>query len=103
MNSLDPQCNELKQKYDSCFNLWFTEKFLKGDTKDDMCKPLFVLYRDCVREAIKKQNIDLGGEFIGKFGSLRLTVPSLDEIEKVVLGSSEEKQPPPPNNDNKDT
>jgi len=85
MNSLDPECNELKQKYDSCFNLWFTEKFLKGDTKDDMCKPLFVLYRDCVREAIKKQNIDLG------------------EIDKVVLGSSEEKQPPPPNNDKKDT
>ena len=24
-----------------------------------MCKPLFVLYRDCVREAIKKQNINL--------------------------------------------
>ena len=30
MNSLDPECNELKKKYDSCFNLWFTEKFLKG-------------------------------------------------------------------------
>ncbi len=41
-----------------------------------MCKPLFVLYRDCVREAIKKQNINLS------------------EIDKRVLGTSEEEQPP---------
>jgi len=76
MNSLDPACNELKQKYDTCFNLWFTEKFLKGDTNDDMCAPLFVLYKDCVRGAIKKQNINLS------------------EIDKTILGSSDEKQPP---------
>lgn len=77
MNSLDPECNELKQKYDSCFNLWFTEKFLKGDTNEDMCKPLFVVYRDCVRNAIKKQDINLS------------------EVDKTVLGTPDEKQPPP--------
>ena len=70
MNSLDYKCNNLKQKYDSCFNLWFSDKFLKGESN------LFVLYRDCVREAIKKQNINLS------------------EIDKRVLGTSEEKQPP---------
>ncbi len=52
MNSLDPECNELKQKYDACFNVWFSEKFLKGsaDASDDsMCKPIFLVYRECVR------------------------------------------------------
>ena len=59
MNSLGPECNELKQKYDACFNLWFSEKFLKGgsNTKDvskeeatpSMCEPIFVLYQKCVR------------------------------------------------------
>ncbi len=29
MNSLGPECDELKKTYDSCFNVWFTEKFLK--------------------------------------------------------------------------
>jgi len=42
-----------------------------------MCKPLFVLYQDCVRNAIKEQNI------------------SLEEVDKKVLGTDEEKQPPP--------
>jgi len=76
MNSLDPECNDLKKKYDSCFNLWFTEKFLKGDTNDDMCAPLFVVYKECVREAITKQNINLS------------------EVDKSVLGTESEKQPP---------
>ena len=60
MNSLGPECNELKQKYDACFNLWFSEKFLKsgGNNSSDcpkeeatpsMCEPIFVLYQKCVR------------------------------------------------------
>ena len=49
MNSLGRECNELKSKYDECFNVWFSQKFLKGDTNDDMCKPLFLVYRDCIR------------------------------------------------------
>jgi len=75
MNSIGPECSELKAKYDSCFNVWFSEKFLKGQDDEDMCKPLFVLYRDCVREAIKKENIDI------------------NEIDRKVLGTSEEKVP----------
>jgi TRIAP1/MDM35 family protein len=77
MNSVGPECNELKEKYDTCFNIWFSEKFLKGDPNDDMCKPLFVLYRDCVRAALKNQNINLA------------------EVDKTVLGSDEEKTAPP--------
>jgi TRIAP1/MDM35 family protein len=49
MNSLGRECNDLKSKYDDCFNVWFRQKFLKGDIDEDMCKPLFVVYRDCVR------------------------------------------------------
>jgi len=75
MNSIGPECCELKAKYDSCFNVWFSEKFLKGHDDEDMCKPLFVLYRDCVREALKRENI------------------SMTEIDKKVLGTSEEKVP----------
>ncbi len=53
MNSLGAECNELKQSYDACFNVWFSEKFLKGDTADDsMCKPIFLVYKDCVRVSI---------------------------------------------------
>ncbi len=52
MNSLGRECNELKGKYDACFNVWFSEKFLKGDSNEDMCKPLFLVYRDCVRVSL---------------------------------------------------
>ena len=41
-----------------------------------MCKPLFVLYQECVRKAIKDQNINL------------------EEIDKQVLGTESEKKPP---------
>jgi hypothetical protein len=54
MNSIGKECNELKAKYDECFHVWFSEKFLKGDTNDDMCKPIFAVYRDCVRVSIHK-------------------------------------------------
>ena len=49
MNSIGKECNELKAKYDECFQVWFSEKFLKGDHGDSMCKPIFGVYRDCVR------------------------------------------------------
>ena len=45
MNSIGPECSDLKAKYDGCFNVWFSEKFLKGKDDEDMCKPLFILYR----------------------------------------------------------
>ena len=76
MNSIGPECNELKAKYDSCFNVWYSEKFLKGDTSDSMCAPLFLLYQECARKAIKEHKIDLA------------------EIDKKILGTEQEKQPP---------
>ena len=53
MQSVGAECNELKTKYDACFQVWFSEKFLKGDPSEDMCKPLFIVYRDCVRVRIR--------------------------------------------------
>lgn len=41
-------CSELKQKYDNCFNHWFAQKFLKGDTDDSMCASLLKVYKECV-------------------------------------------------------
>lgn len=41
-------CSELKKNYDACFNKWFAEKFLKGDTNDSMCAPFLKIYKACV-------------------------------------------------------
>lgn len=75
MNSIGKDCNDLKAKYDACFQVWFSEKFLKGDTNDDMCKPIFNVYRDCVRRAMKENNIDL------------------NEVDREILGTPDEKKP----------
>ncbi|XP_069978181.1 TP53-regulated inhibitor of apoptosis 1-like isoform X2 [Penaeus vannamei] len=78
MNSVGEDCSELKRTYDSCFNRWFAEKFLKGKIEEDSdCKEIFTSYQSCVKKALKSQNI------------------SLDEVEKDVLGTPEENQPPP--------
>lgn len=31
MNSIGDECTNLKEKYESCFNSWFSEKFLRGE------------------------------------------------------------------------
>lgn len=49
MNSIGENCNELKRDYDACFNAWFAEKFLHGDTNDSACAPLFRVYQQCVK------------------------------------------------------
>lgn len=76
MNSIGKECNELKAKYDECFQVWFSEKFLKGDHDDSMCKPIFGVYRDCVRKAMEENKIDL------------------KEVDKELLGTFEEKKTP---------
>jgi len=75
MNSVGTECNELKKQYDACFNSWFADKFLKGKTQDG-CASLFTVYKDCVRNAVRRQNIDI------------------KEIDKDVLGSENEKTAP---------
>ena len=59
MNSIGKECNELKAKYDECFQVWFSQKFLKGDTNDDMCQPIFGVYKECVRVSFLFLNVIL--------------------------------------------
>lgn len=49
MNSIGEGCLELKKQYDSCFNSWFAEHFLKGSKDDSMCGPIFKMYQECVK------------------------------------------------------
>ena len=48
MESLDPECTALKQAYDKCFHIWYSEKFLKGVLTND-CEELFKVYQSCVK------------------------------------------------------
>ena len=58
MDSIAPECTELKLSYESCFNTWYEEKFLKGK-KDNDCKSLFIKYRNCLEKTLKEKNIDV--------------------------------------------
>ncbi len=49
MNSIQNECTELKHKYDACYTVWFTDRFLKGDTNDEMCAPFFAMYQQCLK------------------------------------------------------
>lgn len=60
MNSIVPECTNIKHDYDKCFNSWFTEKFLRqGDTKlPPSCDDLFKKYQDCIKPTL--DSIDQG-------------------------------------------
>ncbi|XP_026761852.1 TP53-regulated inhibitor of apoptosis 1-B-like [Galleria mellonella] len=77
MNSIGEECTELKKKYDDCFNTWFSERFLKGDHDDSMCAGIFKVYQECVKNAMKQQNIDF------------------KEVDKDILGTENEFKAPP--------
>lgn len=49
MNSIAETCHDLKKEYDACFNTWFADHFLRGDTNDKMCAPMFKVYQECVK------------------------------------------------------
>ncbi|XP_050509718.1 TP53-regulated inhibitor of apoptosis 1-like [Diabrotica virgifera virgifera] len=74
MNSIGEACNDLKKEYDACFNSWFSDHFLRGKTNDSMCAPLFRVYQQCVKKAMKDQKIDL------------------QEVSADVLGGAKEKK-----------
>ncbi|GJQ70898.1 hypothetical protein Trydic_g815 [Trypoxylus dichotomus] len=76
MNSIGEACNELKKQYDACFNTWFSEHFLKGSTNDSMCEPIFKVYQQCVKRAMKENRIDI------------------HEVEKDLLGTEHERKIP---------
>ncbi|KAL2035528.1 hypothetical protein VTO58DRAFT_101446 [Aureobasidium pullulans] len=56
--SLAPECNEVKERYDSCFLKWYSEKYLRGTATSDECEPLFAKYKQCLSRALKERGID---------------------------------------------
>ena len=59
MESIAPACSELKKKYEECFNLWFSEKFLRGEKDDSECRDLFEAYRDCLKRELKDKDLSV--------------------------------------------
>ena len=55
MESIGKHCTEAKHLYEQCFNKWYAEKFLKGDTSPE-CVELFEKYRACVMVTIRILN-----------------------------------------------
>jgi len=58
MGSLSPECNELKKKYDDCFNSWFS-RFLEGDQNLSVCDKYLTQYQACVQAAMQRMKIDV--------------------------------------------
>ncbi|KAI0160158.1 mitochondrial distribution/morphology family 35/apoptosis [Xylariaceae sp. FL1272] len=58
--SLAPECNEVKERYDTCFLKWYSEKYLRGNgkTDDNECSKLFESYQKCLTVALKERGID---------------------------------------------
>ncbi|KAJ5132636.1 Mitochondrial distribution/morphology family 35/apoptosis [Penicillium atrosanguineum] len=56
--SIAPECNEIKEKYDTCFLKWYSEKYLRGNTTSNDCEALFEKYRSCLSKVLKERGID---------------------------------------------
>ncbi|KAI1842368.1 hypothetical protein JX265_001784 [Neoarthrinium moseri] len=58
--SLAPECNEVKERYDTCFLKWYSEKYLRsnGKTDDNECANLFKDYQKCLKVVLKEKGID---------------------------------------------
>ncbi|KAK3954090.1 mitochondrial distribution/morphology family 35/apoptosis [Pseudoneurospora amorphoporcata] len=58
--SLAKECNELKERYDTCFLKWYSEKYLRGTgtEQNNECSQLFKQYSSCLQVALKERGID---------------------------------------------
>ncbi|RGP72939.1 phosphatidylinositol class q [Fusarium sporotrichioides] len=57
--SLAPECNEVKERYDTCFLKWYSEKYLRGQEKDNKeCADMFKEYQTCLKVALKDRGVD---------------------------------------------
>lgn len=73
--SFAPECTPLKEKYDKCFNSWYSEKFLKGLSVGNECQIEWYEYMECVQASLVKQGIK----------------PALDEARKEASFENEGK------------
>ncbi|KAF9966201.1 Mitochondrial distribution and morphology protein 35 [Mortierella alpina] len=56
--SVGEKCTKIKQEYDSCFNAWYSEKFLKGDATPQ-CDDLFFKYKECLMKTLEEKKLDV--------------------------------------------
>ncbi|KAE8380012.1 mitochondrial distribution/morphology family 35/apoptosis [Aspergillus bertholletiae] len=56
--SIAPECNDIKDKYDTCFLKWYSEKYLRGNTTSNDCDELFSKYKTCLNRVLKEKGID---------------------------------------------
>ncbi|KAK3487114.1 UPF0203-domain-containing protein, partial [Neurospora crassa] len=58
--SLAKECNEAKERYDTCFLKWYSEKYLRGNgtEQNNECSALFKEYSSCLQVALKERGID---------------------------------------------
>ncbi|KAJ5155988.1 hypothetical protein N7492_008791 [Penicillium capsulatum] len=56
--SIAPECNEIKERYDTCFLKWYSEKYLRGNTTSNDCEELFSKYKTCLTKVLKERGID---------------------------------------------
>lgn len=64
--SFAPECTDAKTKYDDCFNKWYTEKFLKGQSIENECTEFWDTYITCINANLAtrgiKQSLDKARE-----------------------------------------
>ena len=54
--SVAPECTPLKERYEGCFNAWYSGKYLKhGSTDDSECAPALKVYQECVKVCSQNQ------------------------------------------------
>ncbi|OAX84801.1 hypothetical protein ACJ72_00824 [Emergomyces africanus] len=56
--SLAPECNNIKEKYETCFLKWYSEKYLRGNTTDKDCAKVFEEYQKCLSKTLKERGLD---------------------------------------------
>lgn len=50
MQSIAEDCTPLKAKYDTCFNTWFKNSYLKGgQDHEQACGEVFAAYQQCLQ------------------------------------------------------
>ncbi|KAI0871366.1 hypothetical protein GGS24DRAFT_503849 [Hypoxylon argillaceum] len=57
--SLAPECNEVKERYDTCFLKWYSEKYLRGHGKEDAyeCATQFENYAKCLKVGYSRHRL----------------------------------------------
>nr|POE64874.1 mitochondrial distribution and morphology protein 35 [Quercus suber] len=53
--SLAPECNDVKERYDSCFLKWYSEKYLRGTATTDEFDEMLSVEQ---QKALKERGID---------------------------------------------